>query len=146
MNKPIALTGEDPTGSVESTRHSLEGTWDLAALELARPGAAARGPVQARGTLTYDKFGNLTIDAHTTDTAAPVAAREATLLVFKGRAVIDTVKHELRLMDLTGNVDPAEVLSPERRRRYELTLDTLKLSSIDDAGQVTAIATWRRRQ
>ena len=103
-------------------------------------------PVAATGTLTYDEFGNLTIDAHTTDAAAPVAAREATVLSFKGRAVLDPAKRELKLMDLTGNVNPDEVLSPERRRRYVFDADTLTLSSFDDGGQVTAVATWRRRQ
>ena len=43
------------------------------------------------------------------------------------------------------NVNPDEVLSPERRRRYEFEADTLKLSSFDEQGQVTAVATWRRR-
>jgi hypothetical protein len=64
---------------------------------------------------------------------------------FKGRAVIDTVNSELKLMNLTGNVDPNEVLSPDRRRRYAFEGDVLRLSSFDDKGQVTAVATWRRR-
>jgi hypothetical protein len=49
------------------------------------------------------------------------------------------------MMALTGNVNPDEVLSPERRRRYEFEADVLKLSSIDGQGNVTAISTWRRR-
>jgi hypothetical protein len=102
-------------------------------------------PVKATGTLIYDQFGNLTIDARTTDPAAPVAAREVDLLSFRGRAVIDVVNHELKLMDVTGNVDPNEVLSPERRRRFVFEADLLKLSSFDDRGAVTAVATWRRR-
>jgi len=52
----------------------------------------------------------------------------------------------LKLMDVTGNVNPDEVLSPERRRRYEVDADTLKLSSFDERGQVTAISSWRRRR
>ena len=48
-------------------------------------------------------------------------------------------------MSLTGNVDPNEVLSPERRRRYAFEGDRLTLSSFDAKGQVTAISTWRRR-
>jgi hypothetical protein len=145
MNRPIGVNPDPGSGAIESARRALQGTWQLAALELAPPGVTARVPVQATGTLTYDEFGNLTIDAHTTDAAAPVAAREAALLSFKGRAVIDIAKHELRLMDLTGNVDPDEVLSPDRRRLYELNADTLTLSSFDDRGQVTAVATWRRQ-
>src|SRR5436190_2035858 len=147
MNKPVALSSTPGSGEIEAERRVLEGTWELIALELAPPvGDGARMPVAATGTLTYDEFGNLTIDAHTTDAAAPVAAREATVLSFKGRAVLDPAKRELKLMDLTGNVNPDEVLSPERRRRYVFDADTLTLSSFDDGGQVTAVATWRRRQ
>ena len=146
MNKPIAL-GDDPSsGTVEATRRRLFGTWDLVSLEAAPPGGGARAQVTASGTLTYDEFGNLTIDAHTTDKDAPVAAREVSLITFSGRAVIDVPKSELRLMAMTGNVDPNEVLSPERRRRFEVTDDTLKLSSMDERGDVTAISTWRRRK
>jgi len=101
-------------------------------------------PVKATGTLNYDEFGNLTIDARTTDPDAPVAARESDLLAFKGRAVIDAVHQELKLMDVTGNVDPDEVLSTDRRRRFEFGAGTLRLSSVDEHGEVTAISTWRQ--
>ena len=63
---------------------------------------------------------------------------------FKGRAVIDTVNRELKLMDVTGNVNPDEVLAPERRRRYAFEADLLTLSSFDEAGTVTAVTTWGR--
>jgi hypothetical protein len=146
MNKPVMLSPDASSGAIESVRRALEGTWELTALEYAPSGATARVKVQATGTLIYDDYGNLTIDARTTDAAAPAAARESAVLAFKGRAVIDTARHELRMMDVTGNVDPVEVLSPERRRRYELVADTLTLSSIDDRGLVMAISTWRRRR
>ena len=127
-------------------RRQLEGTWELVALESVPPGGGTRVPLTATGTLTYDGFGNLTIDAHTTDPAAPVAAREANMLSFKGRAVIDAVNSELKLMDLTGNVDPNEVLAPERRRRYAFEADNLRLSSFDERGEITAVSTWHRRR
>jgi hypothetical protein len=145
MNRPVAL-GDDPGSNVvESVRRQLFGTWELVALEYAAAAGSTRVPVKASGTLIYDEYGNLTIDAHTTDPAAPVAAREANMLAFKGRAVIDTVKHELKLMNVTGNVDPDEVLSVDRRRKFEVDFQTLKLSSFDEAGTVTAISTWHRR-
>jgi hypothetical protein len=103
-------------------------------------------PVKATGTLVYDEYGNLTIDAQTNDPAAPVAAREVNVLSFKGRAVVDAVNSELKLMNLTGNVDPNEVLSPEFRRRFAFEADTLRLSSFDAQGRVMAISTWRRRK
>lgn len=145
MNRPVPLGSDAGSGAVESARRELFGTWDLAALEIAPPGSASRVAVQAAGTLTYDEFGNLTIIAQTTDPAAPVAAREVRSLSFQGRAVIDVTRHELKLMDLTGNANPDEVLSPERRRRYTIADNVLTLSSFDDTGAVTAVATWRRR-
>jgi hypothetical protein len=146
MSNPRALSSESSSGALESARRQLTGTWELVALESAPSAGAARVPIQASGTLTYDDYGNLTIDAHTTDPAAPVAAREKNLLAFKGRAVIDTAKSELKLMDMTGNVDPDEVLAPERRRKFAFAENVLTLSSFDEGGQVTAISTWRRKQ
>jgi hypothetical protein len=144
MNRPVAISSEPGSGSVEALRRQLAGRWDLVALEMVPAAGGPRVPVAATGTLTYDDYGNLTIDARTTDPAAPVAAREASRLSFEGRAVIDPAKSELKLMDLIGNVNPDEVLSPEWRRRFAFEGDTLRLSSFDEAGQVTAISTWRR--
>jgi hypothetical protein len=145
MNKPVALGSDPSSGELESVRQKFFGVWDLVALESAPPGGGNRAKVDATGTLTYDEFGNLTIDARTKDPDAPIAAREVSAVAFKGRAVIDVARSELKLMALTGNVDPNEVLSPDRRRRFEFDADLLKLSSFDAQGTVTAIATWRRR-
>jgi hypothetical protein len=133
-------------GSLEAVRRQLTGSWDLVALEWSPKAGAPRVPVAATGTLTYDEYANLTIDAHTTDPAAPIAAREAKMLSFKGRAAIDPMKKELRLMNLTGNVDPNEVLSPDQRRLFEVNLDTLKLSALDERGEISAVSTWRRKK
>jgi hypothetical protein len=142
--KPRSLS--DSTGTIEMVRQQLLGVWDLAALETVAAGSGVRTPIAATGTLVYDQYGNMTMDARTTDPAAPPAALESGLLSFKGRVVIDAVNRELKLMDVSGNVDPNEVISPERRRRYEITMDTLRLSSIDQTGTVTAISSWKRRQ
>lgn len=131
-------------GSLESVRRQLQGTWELVSLESSPEPGAPRVVIKATGTLVYDEYGNLRIDAHTIDPAAPVAAREAVLLTFKGRAAIDPVKKELQLLDMTGNVDPGEVLAPERRRRFDIDADTLKLSSIGEKGETVATSTWRR--
>jgi hypothetical protein len=144
-SNPVPLGSEAASGALETARQRLTGTWTLVALESAPEKGGARVPVDASGTLTYDQFGNLTIDARTTDKAAPAAALEVSALSFKGRAVIDPVNSELKLMDMTGNVNPDEVLSPERRRRFEFVGNDLKLSSYDAQGVVTAIATWQRQ-
>jgi len=145
-NGPARARPDAEPGALEATRRQLFGTWDLVSLESVPPGGGARAAVSAAGTLTYDEFGNLTIIAQTTDPNAPVAAREVSTVSFKGRAVLDVPHSELKLMALTGNVDPNEVLSPERRRRFEFEADLLKLSSFDAQGTVTAIAKWRRRE
>jgi hypothetical protein len=132
-------------GSLEALRRELQGTWELVALESSPEPGRPRVPINATGTLVYDEYANFTIEARTTDPAAPVAAREKALLSFKGRAAIDPVRKELRLMDLTGNADPTEVLAPERRRRFEISADTLTLSSLD-GNEITAISTWHRRR
>jgi hypothetical protein len=143
--RPITVGKVDTgTGSLEAVRRQLQGTWTLVSLEATPAAGGALAPVKARGTLVYDDYGNLTIDANTSDPAAPAAARHGGLMSFKGRAVIDTAKSELKLMDLTGNVDPNAVLSPERRRRYAFSGETLTLSSIDAAGNVTSTAQWRK--
>ena len=144
MNKPVPLGSTDTTGSLETTRQQLMGVWELVDLKNAPPQGGAPISVKATGTLTYDQYGNLTIDARSSDPNAPVAAREVPRVSFKGRAVIDAVNSELKLMDLTGNVNPDEVLAPERRRRYVFEKDLLKLSSFDERGTVTAETTWRR--
>ncbi len=133
-------------GSLEAVRRQLLGTWELVALELAPKPGATRVPVAATGVLTYDEYANLTIDAKTTDPAAPVAAREVNLLSFKGRAAIDPVKKELRLMNLTGNANPDEVLLPNQRRLFEVTAETLKLSTVDEKGEISAVTNWKRRR
>lgn len=138
-----ALNPDAPSGNVEATRRLLSGTWALTSLQYSPTGGKLAN-VKATGTLTYDEFGNLTIDARTKDPNAPVAAREVNMMSFKGRAVIDPVKSELKMMSVTGNVNPDEVLSPEWRRRYEVTPSTLKLTSFNEKGDVTAVSTWHR--
>ena len=132
------------SGTLEAERQKLMGTWELVDLSSAPEKGGPPVPVKATGTLTYDQYGNLAINARTTDPAAPVAAREVPRVSFTGRAVIDVVNRELKLMDVTGNVNPDEVLSPERRRRYAFEGDRLVLSSFDEKNVVTAVATWRR--
>jgi len=132
-------------GSLEAVRRQLQGTWELVSLAMVPPGGGGPVPIAAKGTLVYDEYGNLTIDAHTDDPNAPEAARTANVVSFKGRAVIDPDKSELKLMDVKGSVDPNTVISTERRRRFAFEGDLLKLSSLNPDGQVAATATWRRR-
>ena len=143
---PASSLPRIPPGQIQTTKWPVLHYGDVPTIDTSKWTFRVSGLVERPFTLTYDEFGNLRIDAHTKDPDAPVAAREVNMVTFSGRAVIDVPRSELRLMALTGNVDPNEVLSPERRRRFEVTDDTLKLSSMDERGDVTAISTWRRRK
>jgi hypothetical protein len=143
--RPVEASNVNPNrGSLEAVHRQLSGTWELVSLTVVPTGDAVPVPVAAVGTLTYDKDGNLTIDAHTSDSYAPQATQSAGVLSFKGK-VIDAGNGELKLTDITGTVDPKTVASPEWRRRYAFEGDLLRLSSIDAAGRVSATSTWRRR-
>lgn len=131
-------------GLLDAVHRQLAGTWELVSLTVVPTGESVPVPVAAVGTMTYEKDGNLTIDAHTSDSYAPQAAQSAGVLSFKGK-VIDAGKGELKLTDTTGKVNPNAVQSSEWRRRYSFEGDMLRLSSIDAAGRVTATSTWRRR-
>lgn len=139
--------GEDETApaSLDAVQRKLEGTWELASLSVRPAGGAALVPVAAQGTLIYDKDGNLTIEARTSDSYAPEAAQSGGVLEFQGKAAIDVAKGELKLTESTDSTDPKAASSPERRRRYAFEGDQLRLSSVDEAGKLTVTSTWRRR-
>ena len=139
---PVQAGDVNTAPGSEAVQRQLEGTWDLVTLAVMPARGAALAPVAAQGTLTYDKNGNLSIDAKTSDSYAPEAAQSGGVIAFEGKAVIDPAKSELQLTDKGGNVDPK---SPERRRRYAFEGDLLRLSSIDGAGRVMTTSTWRRR-
>jgi hypothetical protein len=144
--QPAVQGGDANTGpGSEAVRRQLEGTWDLVTLAVMPARGAALVPVAAQGTLTYDKNGNLSIDAKTSDSYAPEAAQSGGVIAFEGKAVIDPAKSELQLTEMGDKVDPKAALSPERRRRYAFEGDLLRLSAFDSAGRVTTTSTWRRR-
>jgi hypothetical protein len=143
--RPIKVgTVETGAGSLEATRRQLEGTWELTGLET-YPAGGEKVVHKATAVLTYDAYGNLTIMGRIAEEGATAGAG-APLLSFKGRAVIDPEKHQLRLMDAQGpeKALPAEV-SPDLLRRYEFEGDVLSLSTIDASGQPTATASWKKR-
>src|SRR5258707_6400269 len=82
MNTPVPTSSEPGSGNVEATRRTLFGTWELVALEAVPPGGGARAEVTASRTLTYDEYGNLTIDAQTTHQHRPRAPPVRSLITF----------------------------------------------------------------
>lgn len=142
--KPM-LMGDVNTGagSLEATRKALEGSWTLVSLNVV-DAAGAQKPVKAKGQLTYDAYGALTIKGVVEDDPA----KTPLLLDYSGRIVIDTAKKQFYPADLVENrpVDEKRLaaVSPDKARKYELTADTLTITYMDATGKPTAISSWKR--
>lgn len=141
--KPIPTTKIDTgPGSLQAARRALEGTWTLVSLDVMEGGAPRRVP--ASGTLTYDAYGNMTIEGKIDDDPA----RTPTFLAYRGRIVIDTARKQFYPADLVSGapVDQSALapVSPDKARRYEVTADTLTVTYMDAAAKPTAVASWRR--
>ena len=135
--RPIKVGSVDAgPNSLEAARRQLEGTWDLVSLQVVGADGQAV-PRPAGGRMTYDGFGNMSMEG---------TGADAALVAFSGRAVIDPVKREFRLADLAGSGSLPSQVSPEKVRGYEFDGDLLKTSARDASGRVTAVVTWRRAQ
>ena len=133
-------------GSLEAVRRQLEGRWDLVSAEVVSAGGA-RQAVKASAVLTYDAYGNLSLTGAYDDPAA--TAEQTAALNFTGRAVIDTQRQVLRLLDVKQSEGEFAALPPDlmasRERAYAFEGDVLTLTVKTSAGRVTAINTWRRQ-
>lgn len=141
--RPVKMGDVDTgAGSLEAVRRQLEGSWQLASLQTFGGGAPVTHPAEA--VLTYDAYGNLSIIGRLEKPDPNNAG--SPLLQYKGRAVIDPAKQQLRLMDSKGpeGALPTEV-RPEHLRKYEFAGEQLKLSTIDASGNVTATTVWNKR-
>lgn len=135
------------SGSVEAARRELQGLWDLVSLETFPTPGGSPVPVAAVAVLSYDEYGNLRMKGRRTGDT-PTESAAAPLLDYEGQAIIDHRKHELHLMDVSSNRPALEVrpeLSHKLVRKYTIEGDLLKVSTIDQQGNVTATAVWKRR-
>jgi hypothetical protein len=133
-------------GTLESVRKQLEGSWNLVSAEVVSV-AGQRSLLKASAVLIYDAFGNLSLKGAYEDPSA--TAEQTAALNFTGRAVIDTQKQELRLLDLQQSEGefaalPAE-MAARRVRSYVFNGDVLTLTVKDSTGKVTAVTTWREQ-
>jgi len=133
-------------GSLAGVRKQLEGRWNLVSADVVSP-AGARMTVKATAVLTYDAYGNFTMKGELDDPSATADQKAA--LNFTGRAVIDTQKQVLRLLDLQQPEGEFATLPADmaalRERTYAFEGELLTLTVKDSKGRVTAVNTWRRQ-
>jgi hypothetical protein len=134
-------------GSLEDTRRQLQGTWRLSTFEVA-DAAGRLVPVRAKAELVYDAAGNLTVKGELLEPMpGQTAISDARALEYSGRAVIDTVRHELVLVGKAAvepSPDIVAELGIDTRRRYEITPKQLTMSALDGSGRVISKATYTR--
>ena len=143
---PLGPVASGPN-SLESVRRVFEGSWDLVSAESYN---ATGQPVvlKGKGRLTYDAYGNLTVDARFDDAQEQNDGSLSRLLSYKGRAVIDVVASRLVLQDLqkrdASGADVPEAMAAANARYYSFDGDLLTLTIKDAAGKTTAKTVWRR--
>lgn len=143
--RPIEL-GDSAAGpgSLADARQRLEGRWELISAR-ARNTQGQLVDVEARGSLTYDAFGNYVSTGEIIE--APGVALPGDVVAQKGRAVIDATERKLwvRPDDVEGGADeiPAH-LGPENVRRFSFEGDTLTLTTEDADGGTMAVLRFRR--
>jgi hypothetical protein len=141
---------DEGPGSLVAARKYLEGRWNLESLEVFPPG---RPPVtlNVSGTLSYDEFGNLRMEIRPDEKAADVLRAAGVELQdggisSSGRTVVD-MQHRTLTYVLEGQPPgrpPTGPLSPSRPRHWEVTGDTLTLTTKDDAGKPLTVGRWKR--
>jgi hypothetical protein len=145
INRPIKV-GDVNTGpgSPEAVRRQLAGRWHLTSLTIfSATGQPTTVPADAE--LTYDEFGNLAIRGQLKN---PGAGEAPPILHQNGRAVIDTTRKQLRLVDTGSDAinppDVSDAISYDHVRLYEFSGNDLLLTTIDANGKKTATAKWRK--
>jgi hypothetical protein len=141
---------EEGAGTVAAARKYLEGRWTLTSFEVFPPG---RAPITLKGsgTLTYDEFGNMRMEIRADEKsadllrAAGIDIRDGTISS-DGRTVVDMQNRTLAYVIEGQNAiaAPTGPLSPNRPRHWEVTQDTLVLTTKDDAGKPLSVGRWRR--
>ena len=135
-------------GSLTAARAYLEGRWSLESFEV-HPAGKPVVTTKGQGTLTYDDFGNLTIeirvDVATTDLlrAGGIDVQDGKISS-SGRTAVDMQKRTLTYM-LEGQ--PAAGTGPlatSRPRYWQVDGNLLTLTTKDDAGRPTSIGHWRK--
>jgi hypothetical protein len=150
LNKPIELgpVASGP-GTLAEARKYLEGRWALESFELRPPAGQALIPLKGTGVLNYDDFGNLRIeiraDQASSDTlrAAGLDIRDGVIST-DGRTAIDIQRKTLTYFVEGQPAASGGPLSMSRPRHWEVTADTLTLTTRDDAGAPMSVSRWKR--
>ncbi len=135
-------------GSLTAARAYLEGRWTLESFEVHQPGKPVF-TLKGQGSLTYDDFGNLTMeirtDVATTDLlrAAGIDVHDGTISS-SGRTAVNMQNRTLTYMIEGQPSAGTGPLATSRPRYWQVEGNLLTLTTKDDAGHPTSIGRWRK--
>jgi len=135
-------------GTVAEARKYLQGRWSLESFEVRPPG---KPPValQGSGVLNYDDFGNLRMEIRADQAssdllrAAGIDIRDG-VISSDGRTAIDLQNRTLTYFLEGQPTAGGGPLAASRPRHWEVTADTLTLTTQDESGAPLAISKWKR--
>jgi hypothetical protein len=137
-------------GTLAAARKYLEGVWRLKSFVVTLPG---REPITLppNGTLTYDAYGNLTMDIQVDPKTAAfldtvgIHTNKGSLYS-SGKTAVNMQNHTLTYI-LKGQPPagaPSGPLGLNRPRYWEVDGDVLTTITKDDSGQAVSTAKWQK--
>ena len=138
--------------TLAEARKYLEGRWSLESFEVRSP-AGALVKLEGSGTLTFDDFANLRMEIRANQSssdvlrAAGIEVRDG-VISSDGRVAIDLQRRTLTYFiegQRSGYITGGGPLAPSRPRHWEVTADTLTLTTRDDSGAPLSISRWKKR-
>jgi hypothetical protein len=137
-------------GTLAAARKYLEGQWRLLSYEVRLPGKAPI-TLTGNGTLTYDAFGNLTIeiqvDPATAERLAEGGVRTKNgVLITSGKTAINMQARTLTFLlpDQPKLGAPSGPFALNRPRHWEVDGNKLTLTTHGDDGQPSSIGRWEK--
>lgn len=148
--KPRTAPPNTGAGTVNQARKFLEGRWALTSFTVYPPNAA---PVEmkGKGTLVYDDFNNMTMTLEPDQATAALLVKagvpvENGRYSTSGKTIVDmqnkTLKYVLEGQHISVTTGP---MALERLRYWEVTDNTLTLTTKDDAGKPLSVGKWQRQ-
>jgi hypothetical protein len=135
-------------GSLAAARKFLEGRWVLESFQMFPPGKAPI-TLTGSGTLVYDEFGNLRMEIRADEKSADllrasgIDIRDGRIST-EGRTAVDMQNRTLTYVIPDQSPLIPGPLATNRPRHWEVTGDSLTLTTKDDAGKPLSVGKWRR--
>ena len=148
---PQHPAGASPKTLVEARKYP-EGRWSLESFAVRSPGASLV-KLDGSGVLTFDDFANLRMEIRTNQSSSDLLRAAGIQMLdgvisSDGRVAIDLQRRTLTYFiegQRSSYVTGGGPLALSRPRHWEVTADTLTLTTRDDGGAPLSISRWTRR-